>query len=71
MQNSFKNLTEKVIYWFDKFGKMLPGNSLNINQHGKNNPEMFTDLCKLFIDNGNPDFELSEDKKYFKRINNF
>jgi len=57
--------------WFKKFSEMKPGQRIEIALTGKRDPALFTDICKHFIDAGNMDFELSNDYKYFKRINTF
>jgi len=62
---------EKLNEWFKKFEKMQPGEKIDIEKTGRRDPELFTDMCKFFIDQGHEDFELSNDKKYFKRINTF
>lgn len=56
--------------WYGKFGKMKPGEKLDIQTVGKRDPELFLDICKSFIDE-NEDFELSNDKRFLKRINKF
>ena len=61
---------ETLNKWYGKFSKMKPGERLNIEEVGKRDPELFLDICKSFIDD-NPDFELSVDMKYLKRINKF
>lgn len=57
--------------WFNKFGEMKPGQQIEVAVTGKRDPALFTDICKMFIDSGNFDFEFSNDYRYFKRINNF
>lgn len=49
---------------------MKPGEKLDIQNVGKRDPELFLSICKSFIDD-NPDFELSNDYKFLKRINIF
>ncbi|ASU34369.1 hypothetical protein MuYL_2482 [Mucilaginibacter xinganensis] len=49
---------------------MKLGEKLDIQTVGKRDPKLFLDICKSFIDE-NADFELSNDKKYLKRINKF
>lgn len=56
--------------WYGKFGKMKPGEKLDIQTVGKRDPELFLGICKSFIDD-NADFELTNDRKYLKRINKF
>lgn len=57
--------------WFGKFRKMKPGEKIDINEVGRRDPELFLSICKTFIDDNNPDFELSNDYRYFKRINKY
>lgn len=56
--------------WYGKFRKMKPGEKLDIQNVGKRDPELFLDICKSFIDD-NMDFELTNDKRFLKRINKF
>lgn len=50
---------------------MKPGEKIDINEVGRRDPELFLSICKTFIDDNNPDFELSNDYRYFKRINKY
>lgn len=54
--------------WFLFFDNMLPGQAIEINTTGKRDPELFKQMCMLYIDEGHNDFEFSNDYKYFKRI---
>lgn len=49
-----------------------PGESVELNKTkiGKMDKDLMIEVCKMFIDN-NPDFELSNDYKYIRRINKF
>lgn len=62
--------SETLEKWYDKFRNMKPGQQIEIAVTGKRDPELFMAICKSFIDE-NHDFELSNDYKYFKRINNY
>ena len=71
MQTTFKNFQEQLDYWFACFNRMIPGNAIEIALTGKRDPQLFTEICKTFIDQGNLDFEFTNDYKHFKRINKF
>lgn len=55
--------------WFIFFDKMLPGQAIEVATVGKRDPELFKQMCIFYIDENHPDFEFSNDYKYFKRIN--
>lgn len=49
-----------------------PGESVELSKTkiGKQDKELMLEVCKMFIDE-NPDFEMSNDYKYIRRINKF
>lgn len=49
---------------------MLPGQAIEIATVGKRDPELFKQMCMFYIDENHSDFEMSNDYRYFKRINN-
>ena len=59
-------LSEIIKLWFDHFDKMLIGQRINVLEVGKRDPELFTDMCKAYID-GHPDYSFTNDYKFFKR----
>lgn len=59
---------DKVDEGYRFLEKMKPGDRIEITVIAKRDPETFLEICKAFID-VNPDFELSNDYKYIKRIN--
>lgn len=67
MTEEDKKLSLLITKWFATFERMKPGQAIEIGVTGKSNLKLFTDLCRTFID-GNPDFEFSNDMKYFKRF---
>jgi hypothetical protein len=71
MQTTFKNFQEQLDYWFECFARMKPGNAIEIELTGKRDPQLFTDICKEYINQNHYDFEITNDYKYFKRINPF
>lgn len=62
-----KNFSEVMAEWFAKFDSMIPGQAIDIGVSGKRDPELFTDMCKEYINNGHEDFSFTNDYKYFKR----
>ena len=62
-----KTFTETLNFWYEKFSKMKVGQQIEIAVTGKRDPELFTDICKSFIDAGNNDFEFSSDWRFFRR----
>lgn len=71
MQLAFKNFQDQLDYWFACFGRMKAENMIEIALTGKRDIQLFTDICKSYIDAGNMDFDFTEDYKYFRRRNNF
>ncbi|MDB5288562.1 MAG: hypothetical protein JWR05_3511 [Mucilaginibacter sp.] len=67
MSAPIKPINEIIDHWHGKFSKMRVGEAIEIGVVGKRDPETFTDICKLFIAY-NPDFELTNDYKFLKRI---
>ena len=66
-----KTFSETLEMWYKKFSEMKPGQGIDIEKIGKRDIELFTAICKSFIDAGNMDFEFSNDFKYFRRTNTF
>lgn len=66
-----RTFTEVALMWFKYFSEMQPGDQIEIAVKGKRDPALFIDVCKEFIDQGNPSFEFSNDYKFFRRINSF
>lgn len=66
-----KTFSEIANMWFEYFAKMKPEQRLEIAVSGKRDPALFVDMCKSFIDQGNIDFEFTNDYKYFRRISSW
>lgn len=56
---------------YDRFRLMKVGDYVEIDKEAKKDPQLFIEICKEFINQGNHDFEFSNDYKYFKRIEKY
>lgn len=64
MQKAFSEIVKQ---WYEKFLSLDPGQCVDIEKSGKRDKALFIDMCKDFIDDGHPEYEFTEDYKYFKR----
>lgn len=67
------SFTDDYYKTFAGLESMKPGESVELSKTkiGKQDIELIIEVCKIFIDEGNYDFEFSNDYKFIRRLNKF